>query len=202
MKGAKCERCNGELLFTTSNSNKSCPYCGYQKNSSLNISSVPKPILKNSILAPRESISNVTEGYKVGKGYDTKKIKMHRGNFKLINLKIIGGDLEAGNWTCKVYVESGSMSFSKSAFSKSVDVHTASVDLVTEENKGKILRTAGWGVLGFAALGPIGAIAAMLGTKTKTEACVSIIAKDGKKVLATTDLDSFKILFATTLSNN
>lgn len=62
-----------------------------------------------------------------------------------------------------------------------------SVELVTEENKKKFMGSAGWGVIGGLALGPVGALAGILVGGNKKEVCFAVTCKNGNKFLAKAD---------------
>lgn len=112
-----------------------------------------------------------------------------------VTLNIVGGDFPSGKCYCDVNVNSGELKIIGG-----MSLQTASVVQVTEETKGKLMRTAGWGLLGYAALGPFGAFAGMLGTRSKTEVCLAYTSTDGKRFLATTDLSSYQKLVAASLA--
>jgi len=76
----------------------------------------------------------------------------------------------------------------------SLQGNVRNVDVVTEENQGKILRTAGWGLVGYAVLGPLGAFAGMLGTKNKNSVCFACYLKDGRKFMALADAKIYQQL--------
>lgn len=66
------------------------------------------------------------------------------------------------------------------------------VEIVTEENKKKVLGTVGWGAAGALMLGPLGLLAGLLLGGKKKEVCFAGTFKDGRKLLATTDAKTFK----------
>ncbi len=66
------------------------------------------------------------------------------------------------------------------------------VAIASEENVKNLGGTVGWGVAGAALLGPVGLLAGLLlGGKGKEVTFVAKF-KDGRKLLATTDSDTFK----------
>lgn len=66
----------------------------------------------------------------------------------------------------------------------------ASVEIASEENVKKMLGTIGWGAVG-ALFGPIGLLAGVLAGGRKKEVTFTAKFKDGRKLLATTDGDTF-----------
>jgi hypothetical protein len=74
----------------------------------------------------------------------------------------------------------------------------ASVEAITEENKKKFIGAAGWGLVGAAALGPIGALAGILAGGNKKTVCAACVCKDGNKFLVEVDQKTFKKMVAAT----
>ena len=73
-----------------------------------------------------------------------------------------------------------------------LDTDIKSVEIVTEENKKRILGTAAWATAGIMTLGPVGLLAGLLlGGKGKDITFVCHFT-DGKKILATTNHKRFK----------
>lgn len=71
-----------------------------------------------------------------------------------------------------------------------------SVEIATEEAVKKVAGAVGWGLAGAALLGPVGLLAgALLGGKGKEVTFVAQF-KDGKKILASTDSDTYKKILA------
>ena len=67
----------------------------------------------------------------------------------------------------------------------------ASVDIATEEAVKRLGGTVGWGVAGAVIFGPIGLLAGLLmGGRGKDVTFVAVL-KDGRKMLATTDSQTF-----------
>ena len=67
-----------------------------------------------------------------------------------------------------------------------------SVEIVTEESKKKFMGTAGWGLAGAIALGPLGLIAGALAGGNKKEVCFACHLKDGRKFMAVTDPKTYQ----------
>ena len=61
------------------------------------------------------------------------------------------------------------------------------IEVVTEESKKKFIGAAGWGLVGSAALGPVGLIAGVLAGGNKKEICFVCYLKDGRKFMAFSD---------------
>jgi hypothetical protein len=112
-----------------------------------------------------------------------------------VKMNVLGGDLEPGEWTCTINTSSGQIAVRK-GFGKEHTLTPASVEMVTEENKGKLLRTTGWALVGFAALGPLGAIAGMLGTRSKKKICFAFTSSQGPRFVATADSGAYSELLA------
>lgn len=72
--------------------------------------------------------------------------------------------------------------------------HVERVELVTEENKKSFVGSAGWGLVGAAALGPLGLIAGALAGGNKKEICFSCYLKDGRKFMAIADNKSYQMV--------
>jgi hypothetical protein len=70
------------------------------------------------------------------------------------------------------------------------------IDIATEESVKRIAGTVGWGVAGAVILGPVGLLAGLLLGGKKKE--VTFIAKfnSGEKMLATTDVKTYKTLLS------
>ncbi len=65
------------------------------------------------------------------------------------------------------------------------------VDVVSEESVKRMSGTIGWGAVGALALGPIGLLAGVLAGGRKKEVTFAAKFKDGRKMFATTDSDTF-----------
>lgn len=66
------------------------------------------------------------------------------------------------------------------------------VELVTEESKKKFLGSAGWGLVGGLALGPLGLLAGVLAGGNKKEVCFACHLKDGRKFMAIADSKTYQ----------
>ncbi len=64
-------------------------------------------------------------------------------------------------------------------------------EVASEENVKKMAGAIGWGALGAIAFGPIGLLAGVLAGGKKKEVTFIAKFKDGRKMLATTDSDTF-----------
>ena len=65
------------------------------------------------------------------------------------------------------------------------------LEVASEESVKKIGGTAGWGTVGFLALGPVGMLAGLLLGGKKTEVTFVAKFKDGRKLMATTDSKTY-----------
>lgn len=72
-----------------------------------------------------------------------------------------------------------------------LDDHIKSAEILTEESKKKFMGAAGWGLVGAAALGPLGLIAGVLAGGNKKEICFACELKDGRKFMAIADSSTF-----------
>lgn len=73
-----------------------------------------------------------------------------------------------------------------------LDTDVAEVEVVTEENRKRLLGTAGWGVAGAVALGPVGLLAGLLLGGRGRDVTFVCRFTDGRQVLATTDHKTFR----------
>lgn len=121
-------------------------------------------------------------------------LKIHAGDW---------GDTIAGfgpGWTGKYRIVF-SRGFFKGKDTYFVDTDIAELEIVTEENKKRVLGTAGWGAAGAALLGPVGLLAGLLlGGKGK-EITFACHFSDGKKILASTDQKTFRLFQVPTLKS-
>lgn len=74
-----------------------------------------------------------------------------------------------------------------------------SLEIITEENKKKFIGTAGWGLVGAVALGPLGLLAGVLAGGNKKEICVACELKTGQKFIAVCDPKTHKKLLKASL---
>jgi hypothetical protein len=116
-----------------------------------------------------------------------------------VKLNVVAGDFSAGDWTCVVHQREGTIQMRR-YFEQGETLKPSTVELVTEENKGKFLRSTGWGLVGFGLLGPLGAIAGILGTRSKKQVCFALTAQDGRRFLGSTDSVSYQHLLGTTFT--
>lgn len=111
-------------------------------------------------------------------------------------VKIIGGDIYKGDWDLSSLLGETKMSYKGIAFDFKKDFER--VELQTEESVKKLAGTAGWGLAGFALLGPLGAIGGMLIGGRGKAVCFAAYLKDGRKFLATTDGKTWQKIAAAT----
>ena len=67
----------------------------------------------------------------------------------------------------------------------------AMVEVASEENIKKLGSTIAWGLAGVALFGPVGLLAGLLGKRNRKSVTFVAQFKDGRKLLATTDGDTF-----------
>lgn len=98
--------------------------------------------------------------------------------------KVIGGSYE-GYEIISVF---GSLSLTKAGKTVSLNKQSVEkVEMLTEESKKRFMGSAGLGIVGAIALGPLGLIAGALAGGNKKEVCFACYLKDGKKFMAVTD---------------
>jgi hypothetical protein len=97
-------------------------------------------------------------------------------------MKVLAGDWPTG---FKALVSKKGLSLHRSTF-RFDDLafsEIESFEIVTEENHASIAGKLGWGAVGLVALGPLGLLAGVLGGGNKKERVMSVVFKDGRKVL-------------------
>lgn len=77
-----------------------------------------------------------------------------------------------------------------------LDTELASIELATEETVTGLGGAVGWGLVGGALLGPVGLLAGLLRGGQKRQITFIAQFKDGRKMLATTDRETFAKLQA------
>jgi len=116
-----------------------------------------------------------------------------RGHFMS---KIIAGDFDGYS----LVTNFGQLCLSKT-LGDTIDLkgNIERVELVTEENKKKILGSAAWGITGYVVGGLIAApvaiaagIAGLLRGGRKKEVCIAVYLKNGKKFMAITDQNIYQ----------
>ena len=115
-------------------------------------------------------------------------IKIHAGDFK--------GKAEISHWHSAIHI----LSTKKHPFlgEKIPFAEIESIEIATEESVKKIGGTLGWGVTGAVLLGPVGLLAGLLaGGRGKKVTFVTKF-KDGRKILASTNIKTFNKLQAAT----
>ena len=97
----------------------------------------------------------------------------------------------SGPWEMRVFTKKGRFWGEKIPFSE-----LETVEVASEESVKSIRGTIGWGIAGGVLLGPAGLLAGLLlGGKEKEVTFVARF-KDGRKMLATTDNETFTKLMA------
>ncbi|MFZ5763332.1 MAG: hypothetical protein ACOY8P_10455 [Thermodesulfobacteriota bacterium] len=118
-------------------------------------------------------------------------------------IKILAGDLEAGDW-CPTHSDFFCRDFNIKPQKSLVNVlltgfgseiklagNIDRVEIMTEENKKKMLSTAAWGAVGALAIGPVGLLAGALSGGNKKEITFACYLKDGRKFMGTTDSKTY-----------
>lgn len=78
----------------------------------------------------------------------------------------------------------------------------ASVDVVTEENKSRVMSKLGWGSAGMMLFGPAGALAGLMLGGNRKEICFACQLKDGRKFLAVADAEIYQKFAAAAIASN
>jgi len=109
-------------------------------------------------------------------------------------VKIIAGDFPKGSQLSVTLGEASLFWGLKKDQKIDLKKNLSRIERVTEESKKKFLGSAGWGLLGGAALGPVGLIAGALAGGNKKEICFAGYLKDGRKFMAVSDLSTYQKL--------
>jgi len=109
--------------------------------------------------------------------------------------EIIAGDFSKGTYIFKSF---GTITLMRSNQLKGIDItkDIKNVEIVTEETKKKFIGSAGWGLVGGLALGPLGLIAGVLAGGNKKEILIACELKNGKKFIALVDSKLYKGLLS------
>jgi len=111
---------------------------------------------------------------------------------------VIGGDIKEGTIIYDDLRTSNMVGLSFEYLKGNI----SSVEMVTEANKKKFIGAAGWGLVGLAALGPVGALAGVLVGGNKKEVCFACYLKDGRKILVKADAGLYQKIVADSMSNS
>jgi hypothetical protein len=77
----------------------------------------------------------------------------------------------------------------------------SSVELITEEKRKDLLKSAAWGVIGAVALGPVGALAGVLAGGNKQSTCFTCVLNDGRKFMAVSDTGTYQRFVALSMAS-
>jgi len=100
----------------------------------------------------------------------------------MADINVLAGDITHGKWDYG-YKEMRKMGL-LNAKTISLGSNVEKVEMLTEESVKKLSGTAGWGILGAAVLGPIGAIGGIIFGCRKKDICFACYLKNGKKFMA------------------
>ena len=115
--------------------------------------------------------------------------------FSNTGVKVIGGDLTAGEWKYETGILWG-------AFDQiQMQGQIKSIGLQTEESVKKLPEMAAWGIAGSMLLGPVGLLAGVMMGGNKKQVCALCELKDGRKFLATMDSKIYQELLGLSLTN-
>ena len=115
----------------------------------------------------------------------------------MATIKVHAGDIDKGTWQFTGMFGTSIMTRASTTghmwkgetYNFATDVER--VEMLDEEKVKKLAGTAGWGLVGAALLGPLGAIGGILLGGNKKEVVFACYFKDGRKFMATTDSKTF-----------
>lgn len=105
----------------------------------------------------------------------------------MATINVLAGDIQKGKWNFSAFLGTTTMN---KTFGENISLGKAnikSVEMMDEEKRKKLAGTAGWGLVGALALGPVGAIGGMLLGGNKKEIVFTCELQDGRKFMASTD---------------
>ena len=119
-----------------------------------------------------------------------------------MSIKVIAGDVENATWqfsgllgACVMTCTSTREHLFKGE-TINLGQEIKSIDQVDEAEVKRLAGTAGWGFVGAALLGPLGAIGGMLLGGRGKEVCFACTLRDGRRFLATTDGKTWRKLLS------
>jgi len=104
----------------------------------------------------------------------------------MATINVLAGNIQTGKWN---YVGFGCV-LMKYGFGEEINLgklNVKNIEMIDEEKRKKLAGTAGWGLVGAVALGPLGAIGGMLLGGNKKQVVFACELQDGRKFMATTD---------------
>lgn len=115
----------------------------------------------------------------------------------MATIKVHAGDIDKGAWQFSGMFGTSIMTRASTSehmwkgetYNFATDIEL--VEMLDEEKVKKLAGTAGWGLVGAALLGPLGAIGGILLGGNKKEVVFACYFKDGRKFMATTDSKTF-----------
>lgn len=109
--------------------------------------------------------------------------------------EIIAGDFPKGSQVIKSF---GSIMLRPADKIMGIDItkDIKNIEIVTEETKKKFIGSAGWGLVGGLALGPLGLIAGILAGGNKKEILIACELKNDKRFIAIVDSKLYKNLLS------
>jgi hypothetical protein len=122
-----------------------------------------------------------------------------------MGLKVLAGDFQGDGWLYTLDTKQQPMFLKPDGLAGALTHrgekvllpgNIESLDVVTEENKKRFVGAAGWGLVGAAALGPLGALAGVLAGGRTKEVVVAVALKSGQRFLAQVDPATHKRLLA------
>ncbi|MFA4941015.1 MAG: hypothetical protein WC582_00225 [Patescibacteria group bacterium] len=105
----------------------------------------------------------------------------------MATINVLAGNIKKGKW--HFYGFFGSTVMNRD-FGEDIELskyNVKSIEMINEEKRKKLAGTAGWGLVGAVALGPLGAIGGMLLGGNKKEVIFTCELEDGRKFMASTD---------------
>jgi len=116
-------------------------------------------------------------------------------------IKIIAGDIPAGDCVISCHQELKVVIIVPLGGKDSYTLHLKRVEQLTAEKIKTLSGTAGWGVVGAALLGPLGAIGGMLLGGNKTEMSFLCETEEGVSFLGVSNVKVYQELVALVLSS-
>ncbi|MBP6747906.1 MAG: hypothetical protein WC028_20430 [Candidatus Obscuribacterales bacterium] len=116
--------------------------------------------------------------------------------FENNKVKILAGDLTAGDWEFKMGVLWGGFD------QVNLATDLKSMQIQTEESAKNLAQTLGWAVVGNIVFGPLGLIAGLAMGGNRKQVCAMCELKDGRKFLAIMDSKIYQQMMALTMTRS
>ena len=116
--------------------------------------------------------------------------------FENNKVKILAGDLTAGDWEFKMGVLWGGFD------QVNLATDLKSMQIQTEESAKNLAQLLGWAVVGNIVFGPLGLIAGLAMGGNRKQVCAMCELKDGRKFLAIMDSKIYQQMMALTMTRS